>query len=382
MKRRKSDEDEDEHSIHSISMVSFPPMINRNPSHREIYERDCYKTFFNQICDRINLQKHFLMSVTGDPGIGKSYFYLYCTFKFTKDLNLLKGLTLIINSQSSYKKYDVDQKGFVDVSYYDIYEETSILRLIDGNTFNFYPFAGSSILFSSPSDKSLGTQTTFMKNYESYYLHMPAWSMEELLTVNKLLESSSQQQSEEEIAEKVSIAGPIPRSVLIKDTRVEQLKQNIEKYVNSSDAIDILTFCKEQNAVRDDHFSHVLLMTTPRSSEMGGASAFTVSFKSSYISDMILNKCKEDVKKAFKTFALEHSDTDSAKFRGNIYEFFVHDLMVVPTTHKMKSLSKNYEDTTFTVPTNTQKTIYNNLEEVSLSTAAAYYVPRARNQGA
>lgn len=59
------------------------------------------------------------MVVTGNPGIGKSYFYLYWIFRLTRQREVavkkLSSFKLVLNCGGRFHTYDSERKGFIEL---------------------------------------------------------------------------------------------------------------------------------------------------------------------------------------------------------------------------------------------------------------------------
>jgi hypothetical protein len=298
-------------------------MENNNPEHGRVYVRRCYVALFDELVKLIQKRK-FNAMITGNPGIGKSYFYLYVIFRFIKDPSLLGKWKLVINSGDDFHILNADVFESIDQDHIRL--NTDILRLADGKTSTgqLTGWSGSTVLFASPSNQySENKPRHLMKNFESNYLYMPVWDVEELKNVNNLLKPPLKQ-SEAELLEKVELAGPIPRFVLLKDNTLDNLRRDINSLVTSEVMLDLLKFVKSGQGVMENHYSHRLLKMSPMFSTPSGATSFTVDFLSREISRLVIYEAKEQVVAEFKKFALDNSDPVSAKFRGNIYEHLIH----------------------------------------------------------
>ena len=309
--------------IHCIEMRDFPPMVNKNPKYGRVYVRRCYVALFDELVKLIQ-EGRFNAMITGNPGIGKSYFYLYVIFRFIKDPSLLGNWRLVINSGEQFHVLNGDV--FEAIHPLKIQLDKDILRLVDGKTApgQLTGWKGSTVLFASPSNTySENKPSHLMKNYESYYFFMPVWEEEELIDANRLIDPPLQQ-SESELMEKVKLAGPIPRFVLLKGTALEMLRENIEAQLKTDNLLDLLKFVDGKQGVKDKHYSHYLLKMIPKRSSRSVVAGFCLDFLSQEISRLVLFEAKEQVVAEFKRFALENNDPDSAKFRGNIYEHLIH----------------------------------------------------------
>jgi hypothetical protein len=112
-----------------------------------------------------------------------------------------------------------------------------------------------------------------------------------------------------------------------------------------------------------------------------------VSFLSKFIADAVIKACTSEVQKELRNFALTHHDAESAKFRGNIVEHFIHPL--IPGNFGstiMKSLSlTSYPSLPPPLQTSTEaKTIrFRELADILLELGSpTYCIPVINNQGA
>jgi hypothetical protein len=270
-----------------------------------------------------NGNARFNAMITGNPGIGKSYFYLYVIFRFIKRPSMLGDWKLVINSGNVFHMFN--DGVFEEVSFEKIRFTKKILRLIDGCTASgqLSGWDGSTVLFASPANSETENKPSrFMKGYESNYFYMPVWDEEELQLANSLLKENLQL-SKEEIRLKISLAGPIPRFVLLQANTLQILRKAIRGQLTAHNVLDLLKFVSSKDQVRENHYSHRLLKMVPEAD--GG---YSLNFLSNEISTMVLIETHHSVVAEFKRFALENSDPDSAKFRGNIYEYLFHRMFI------------------------------------------------------
>ncbi|KAG1697168.1 hypothetical protein DVH05_017553 [Phytophthora capsici] len=67
-----------------FEMAGFPPLAHPKAEYRKILERNAYIVIFTELMKKAKLSfekgADCSLVVTGNPGIGKSRFYLYCIF--------------------------------------------------------------------------------------------------------------------------------------------------------------------------------------------------------------------------------------------------------------------------------------------------------------
>ena len=380
-----------ESKIDFIEMLDFPPMVNLNPEYSRVYVRLCYVALFAKLVELVR-KGRFNAMVTGNPGVGKSYFYLYVIFRFIKDPSLLGKWRLVINSGEHFHILNGDTFEAVHPpEILAIQSDKDILRLVDGKTApgKLTGWKGSTVLFSSPSNASLENRPTdLMKGYESYYFFMPVWEDEELKDANELLDVSLRQ-SEAELMKKVELAGHIPRFVLLKETTLDMLLMDIRAVLNTANLLSLLSFVKEKIGVGDSNYSHRFLKMAPMDSSRTVRAGFCLDFLSRGISRLALIESEKQVVAEFKKFALENKDSDSAKFRGTIYEFLIHrrfknaPFQPLPEILNGKHLADG-SDFEITLPSNINvKESFRKLEDIVLVLGQALYAfPSSKTQGA
>jgi hypothetical protein len=222
-----------------IEMNEFPPMVNNNPKHQILFARDCYRIMFDHILEDLQNNVKFNAMVTGNPGVGKSYFYLYVIYRLLDDPILLSGISLIINSGNDFFRLDGDSFISIDPDTW-LRMDSSILKLVDGQTAlgQLTGWSGSTILFASLSnDKGVDKPSNLMKNFESFHYFMPSWSLDELLTLNQLLDGSLKL-NEEALMERVKLCGRIPRFVF-GDKDEKELEQTLNAFVESASNLEL-----------------------------------------------------------------------------------------------------------------------------------------------
>ncbi|KAL3657158.1 hypothetical protein V7S43_017952 [Phytophthora oleae] len=94
--------------------------------------------------------------VTGNPGTGKSRFYLYCIFQLLlrrqKEVKELAAFDLVLNFDDDFQLYDAETKEFIKLNGKEVRElrkQHRVLRLIEGTSSKLTGWKGASILFAS-----------------------------------------------------------------------------------------------------------------------------------------------------------------------------------------------------------------------------------------
>jgi hypothetical protein len=166
----------DNRQVEFVDMKEFPPMVNRNWKCKKVFVRECYRSFFDSFVKELKNECGFNAMVTGNPGVGKSYFYLYVIYRFLWEPELIGRRRLLINSGDDFLLLESDLfiRVIPDTR---LRMDPTILRLIDGRTApgQLTGWAATTILFASPSNnKTADKPREFMKNFEFFYYFMPA----------------------------------------------------------------------------------------------------------------------------------------------------------------------------------------------------------------
>ncbi|GMF09614.1 unnamed protein product [Phytophthora lilii] len=97
------------------------------------------------------------MVVTGNPGTGKSRFYLYCIFQLLlghqEEVKELSSFDLVLNSEDTFHIYDAGSNEFMELNTEQVRalrQQRRVLRLIEGASLQLTGWKGVSILFASP----------------------------------------------------------------------------------------------------------------------------------------------------------------------------------------------------------------------------------------
>ncbi|KAF1786819.1 hypothetical protein GQ600_23201 [Phytophthora cactorum] len=120
-------------------MAGFPPLEYPRTLYKTIMERDSYIVIFRELMRKVKIQVGFQHVVTGNPGTGKSRFYLYCIFQLIRchrvEVQELSSFELVLNCNNNFQVYQPDTKEFVYLGVADVKELMTrgrVLRLTDG----------------------------------------------------------------------------------------------------------------------------------------------------------------------------------------------------------------------------------------------------------
>ncbi|KAF4130353.1 hypothetical protein GN958_ATG20477 [Phytophthora infestans] len=106
--------------IRYFDMADFPPLVSSADRFKRVMVREAYDVIFNGVVEHV---QHCLENqcagrvvVTGNPGVSKSRFFLYCAFQLIKaQLEVVRSLPpfeLVLNCEECYFLYEADKQAF------------------------------------------------------------------------------------------------------------------------------------------------------------------------------------------------------------------------------------------------------------------------------
>ncbi|ETL96413.1 hypothetical protein L917_06092 [Phytophthora nicotianae] len=140
--------------------------------------------------------------VTGNPGIGKSNFYLYYIRELTSS-GLFDDSLLVLNYEDEYLQCCWITLTFYDMTNDEVYNARKFLkavRLIEGGSNDMRSWRWVSIAFVHPDWKKFGNN--------AYRYTLPLWNKQELIQFNNLLDES-EKLSEEELMNQCDEVGEL-----------------------------------------------------------------------------------------------------------------------------------------------------------------------------
>ncbi|KAF1792155.1 hypothetical protein GQ600_18177 [Phytophthora cactorum] len=255
-------------------MAGFPPLAHPMEKYTKIVERDAYAVIFAELIRKVKLgfeaKSGANMVVTGNPGTGK------------------------------FRAESMDFIKLNEVEVLSLQDQHRVLRLIEGKSSELTGWKGISILFASPG---LDGMNDYAK-VDSFTYILPAWTFEELQDYNFLLDNGFKV-AEDVLISRYNKFGGIPRFIFT-STELEN-EEELSKAIATFSALDIISYAKNNHAVRDGNYSHRVL-------EM-------------YIAEQIVSRVTEDSIQKVSEFAIAHADDDSgctSVVRGKIYEMLCH----------------------------------------------------------
>eukprot|EP00644_Phytophthora_capsici_P003913 jgi/Phyca11/108643/e_gw1.15.666.1 len=302
-RRVKTDESEDEDDDVSEERTFFqlcgcPPMAHPARKDSKLMERKAYTVIFAQLVEHVKDCFEFNRTsnnpglssnvvVTGNPGIGKSWFYLYCIFQLIRnrereDIKQLPPYELVMNYDDNFVKYDAARAEFVRLNKEDVddlMDKPFVLRLVDARSTKLMGWRGVSVLFAVPDAEDLHD---FEKVPGPKFI-MPAWSLEELQDCNQVLPDDLKL-AEDELVSRFDAFGGIPRYVFSKNKTA--IENKLKRAMASFSVKEILSYCKRGAAVKESDQSDCVLQMVP--SEANFRLKFYLDFLSSDICEKIV----------------------------------------------------------------------------------------------
>jgi len=320
---KDSEDDRGERIIRYFQMKAYPPMAHTDAGSPIIIERNCYVKVYDSM---LQWAREYLakghdanIHVCGNPGIGKSRFFLYCVFRLLLERNFVSKYTLMINYDDVYSYYDTGRNEFVSLNQEQIpsyMSDVRVFRLIEGKSDRLSGWKGVSVLFASPGLVGLND---FLKiQYITFYI--PVWDFEELTELNAMLDEKNSL-PENKLSEYFREFGGIPRHIFSSDHATETARS--DEAINSFKASEVLSYVKGRT-VRERHYSYRVLCLVPKE-DLRRLSH--LDFISAYVAEKIVEKVYHDSTDNLSTFYLENACDDSgatAAFRGRIYEMLCH----------------------------------------------------------
>uniref|UniRef100_K3WBE4 Crinkler effector protein N-terminal domain-containing protein n=1 Tax=Globisporangium ultimum (strain ATCC 200006 / CBS 805.95 / DAOM BR144) TaxID=431595 RepID=K3WBE4_GLOUD len=376
-----------------FEMNKFSSVLSHPQIYKKVLERDAYVVIFAELmkdvkfCLEVGMPSN--MTVTGNPGTGKSFFYLYCIFQLiyqcdSKYVEALPTFTLVINFREMFYQFDASTKEFSSLTSDEsrmLSMRSNVLRLIDAESTKLTGWQGVSILFAPPGAPGIN-------NYEkvnSFTYIMTMWTLKELQEYNSLLDGVLKL-PEDVLIRRYDKFGGIPRYIFVTQEAEEDRKLDAE--IGTFKALDIIEYAKSGQLVRDGKCNHRVLQMVPTKSNF--RTNFYLDFLSKYIVEKIIAKVDEDCLQRMSKFAIVHAADDSGAtsvVRGKIYEMLCHRWFKLPKQQELRFRalrSGSCNDLCVAIPEGMQIVRFSTLETIhqALPERMTYYQPTSRSFGA
>ncbi|KAK1938051.1 hypothetical protein P3T76_009201 [Phytophthora citrophthora] len=286
-------------------MDQFPRMAHPVNRYRKILERDAYRVIYEQLMGRVKesfeTRSPANLVVTGNPGTGKSWFYLYCIFQLIlenkEEMEELPAFDLVLNFDYDYQLYDAKTKEFIKLNENEVdmlSGKDRVLRLVEAKSTHLVGWKGVFILFASPG---LDGMNDYLKVDSRRYI-MPVWTLEELQDYNSLLDDKLKL-ADDALISRYDKFGGIARSAFALSVSSEDVQ--LTTAIGSFDASKILSYAKLDQAVRDGMYSHRVIAMMPSTDDY--VDKYYLDFLSEHIAEKVIFKMSDDSVQAMSHFA-------------------------------------------------------------------------------
>ena len=301
------------------------------PHHNGIYIRSAYEDIYTILKQD---QRHYM--IVGNPGTGKSYFAIYVLYRA---LRASKTVVFHRSSEKVLYLFKPGQKAKMGLECNCIIEEltsSESLYLYDAGmkTHALQPTQRSRLIaFASPShDKELS-------KLHLIHLHMPIWTMDELLLASNL-DQYRNQLTNTQIEDLFEKFGGIPRYVLV--VEAERKRHYLGRL--DSEIVQCTLHAIENVGHADiDKQSHMIFHQ--HSGSDSGYQDYEFKFASQYVGDKVVDTISRRRYDEMKAFALRgDTPSEAASLRGWILERIVHDNFPKGGTFHVRKLSDNKEE--------------------------------------
>ncbi|EGZ27460.1 hypothetical protein PHYSODRAFT_387403, partial [Phytophthora sojae] len=248
--------------VQYLEMLRFPPMVTPMTQYPTIVERSCDVVIFEEMM-RIavkKLERQFSaeLVVTGNPGVGKSRFYLYCAFRLIRGqaegVVDLSKYALVLNYDDLYHQYCPRRQAFLGLSETEAIPVPNVIRLVDEESSRLRGWNGVSILFASLEVRGM---RKFAR--EGLFI-MPIWTLRELQTSNALLKGNSKL-SEDELKARYDMYGGVPRRIFAPCQG--GFERDLMTAVNCVDVLELLDLVANRKFVNAVNMSDRILGMVP-----------------------------------------------------------------------------------------------------------------------
>jgi hypothetical protein len=278
----------------------------------KLFVRDCYKELFEIILEFHKTDGSQGMIVTGNPGIGKSYFLFYCLFRFIK-----MGKTVVFESSQQkvswlYRPNEATlclEDAPNEEVFLEQLRSKSSIYLFDANQKPPRSVNAFTIIASSPQTE---TYKEFFKTEGVNKLYMPEWSRSE---IENMPSSSLTSEKKSEMYEKY---GGIPRYIKNDDKWGRILLEKI----GACDATDVIKTAGNLENYRESHMILQYVVNDEYQVE-------SVRFASNYVFELVIKKWELSNKEALNLFFHESKAIKAlGGARGRVFEVLAHRMLV------------------------------------------------------
>ena len=275
--------------------------------------------------------------VTGNPGVGKSWFCLYELFvlleKFSASKEMFEYSSIVFESLT-FEVFCVftatgctSGKAYTNSAIAKVVDGKRAIHLFDCGTKEGEPKRSRQrmIVFSSP-DPARNYQV-FCKERDPKTLYMPPWTMEEL----ELAKPEGV-----DVAEKFRIWGGIPRYVFKKNL----CEVRLQAAISILDSEKLYEFALDQKMHNAGEVSHQLFHIKVKE---GDYTKFNICFASEYVLENIVKQIEFNARSSILRL-IDSGECDDSAYLGELFEAFTHYKFREGGTFPMRRLARDRED--------------------------------------
>ncbi len=289
--------------------------------------RSCYLDIFQAII--LRMKEHKGVIVTGNPGIGKTYFLLYCLYRFASD-----NYVIIYQDISTQTIYKISEGS---LSLYEHGEKLPLnsIFLINSGEKPAFPdkhiatHVKFTIMASSPK---LAHYQNLLNVGGIQFLYMPTWNLEEMKELSPTFNVLN-----EEVERRFEKYDGIPRFCFVYSTPPDldfvMAKTTTETFFES-----IGTFLSSKEI--DVPISHQLIKVVPDNTY----AAFSFAFLSKYVTDNFPERLAEKHRNNVVGLVRDTliAIPTAATLRGYLFESLVHSRIARGGTFPSTSSTNNF----------------------------------------
>ncbi|KYQ88464.1 hypothetical protein DLAC_11174 [Tieghemostelium lacteum] len=307
---------------------------------RPIIIRECYKTITTLVKNFMNTNQTSIQLVTGNPGIGKSYYLIYLLFSLIEEKK-----DIIFHSQHNNDififKFHHDE---------DQYIVTSLPFILYGINYRFVledlqmtPETTIYLVDSIKFKYHLGPKCHTVMTLPEYSqkLWMGPWSKEEIDLLIKVKDLKRNT-----VEKLYSCWGGIPRKLYNENTVME-----LDRAILECEPAHVFKFFGEVSNVTNQSLSHKILHVIPLDSNFEQT---VIEFGSNYIARKITNKFydeqREEVIKHMNVAIFRHSSLG-----GNVFEQLAHIELCEKNSFQIRPLLPQQSDLVVEISDNNSK---------------------------
>ncbi|RGB24662.1 hypothetical protein C1646_594662, partial [Rhizophagus diaphanus] len=339
-----------------------------------IFNRGCYGYLSKFILDDIDNNTLDRYCITGNPGVGKSYF----------------GILMLVELVKRNKSVLIDYEGFtaciypngelLEVENHDhmlygqIAEEENMWCIIDNVMPKFnHDLVGKFIMVSSPKKEFI---ERFTKAPRSETFYMPPWEIDELNECQSIIYTQIAQDS---IKEKFNLCGGVARWIFDIAMTLDKIKLGIEGVLS---LIDLKSLLRAQGEhFSGDRFSHKLIhIKTNENTTENPYTKAICTFASNFVENKCLGKIHKDHIDDLCTFIENSRDiSEIAVLREKVFEMWSHSKICKGGEFLVRLLEKGQQvDEEYVIFEDLVKENFDNINDIDIN-KGIYYQPISKN---